>query len=77
MKQVVVYHQPGCAACDQVMAYLKAHGVAFTAKNVQEDPAALRELIQMRLSTTPVVLINGTTIEGFDAERIEAALRAG
>jgi glutaredoxin len=76
MKQVVVYHQPGCAACHQAMDYLKQRGVAFVEKNVQEDRAALVELIQMRLSTTPVILIDGTPIEGFDAARLEAALAA-
>jgi len=74
MKPVVVYHQPGCTACHEAMEYLSRRGVEFVAKNVQDDRAALQEFIQMRLSTTPVVLIDGKPIEGFDVARIEAAL---
>lgn len=74
MKQVVVYHQPGCEACRQAMEYLAQRGVPFVEKDVQADRGALRELIRMRLSTTPVVLIDGQPIEGFDPARIDAAL---
>jgi glutaredoxin len=73
-KQVVVYHQPGCQACREAMEYLAKRGVPFVGRDVQEDPGALREMIQMRLSTTPVILIDGAAIEGFDAARIDAAL---
>jgi glutaredoxin len=73
-KQVIVYHQTGCPACHEVMEYLTERGVPFTQKNIQEDRAALQEMIQMRCSMTPVVLIEGVPIEGFDRARIEAAL---
>jgi glutaredoxin len=57
------------------MEYLSQRGVAFTEKNIREDPAALRELIEGGFSMTPVIRIGDETIAGFDPNRLEAALR--
>ena len=53
MKQVVVYHQPGCEACREAMEHLTRRGVPFVSRNIQEDRAALQELIRMRRTSTP------------------------
>ena len=39
-------------------------------KNVREDPAALKELLALGYQSTPVTLIDGEAVVGFDAEKI-------
>jgi hypothetical protein len=43
-------------------------------KNVREDPAALKELLALGYQSTPVTLIDGEAIVGFDPEKIEKLL---
>ena len=43
-------------------------------KNIREDPAALKELLALGYQSTPVTLIDGEAIVGFDRERIEKLL---
>jgi len=48
--------------------------VPFTDKNVREDPAALKELRDLGYQSTPVTLIDGEAVVGFDREKIEKLL---
>ena len=59
------------------MEYLSRKGVDFTAKNVRDDPAAMKEMIEGGFMSTPVIRIDGQTITGFDRGRIDAALEEG
>ena len=43
-------------------------------KNVREDPAALKELLALGYQSTPVTVIDGAAVVGFDAEKIEKLL---
>jgi hypothetical protein len=43
-------------------------------KNVREDPAALKELLALGHQSTPVTLIDGAVVKGFDREKIEKLL---
>ncbi len=43
-------------------------------KNVREDELALKELLGMGYQSTPVTLIDGDAIIGFDQARIEELL---
>jgi glutaredoxin len=56
------------------MEYLSRKGVAFIAKDVRADRAALKELLEMNYATTPVILIGDQAIPGFDADAIDRAL---
>jgi glutaredoxin len=51
--------------------------MAFVAKDVREDREALRELLEMGYATTPVIVIDGHPIVGFDIEAIDRAVAAG
>ena len=76
-EQVTVYHQPGCGPCHEAMEYLSRKGVEFTAKDVREDREALKELLEMGYATTPVIVIDGQHIIGFDIEAIDRAVGTG
>jgi glutaredoxin 3 len=46
----------------------------FTDKNVREDPTALKELLALGYQSTPVTLIDGEAVVGFDQEKITVLL---
>lgn len=43
-------------------------------KNVREDPAALKELLALGFQSTPVTLIDGEAVVGFDVEKLQKLL---
>lgn len=43
-------------------------------KNVRADQAALKELINMGYQSTPVTIIDGEAVVGFDQQKIEQLL---
>ena len=49
----------------------------FITKNVQEDPQAVEELLKLGFRATPVTVIDGEVIVGFDRGRIERLLGIG
>ncbi len=57
------------------MKELLSHaGVAFIAKNVDEDDRAYDELLALKLRTVPVTIIGDRVITGFDPDALESAL---
>ncbi|MBI2358597.1 MAG: glutaredoxin family protein [Deltaproteobacteria bacterium] len=48
--------------------------MSFVDKNVREDQAALKELLGMGYQSTPVTVIDGEAVVGFDQARIEELL---
>ena len=74
MKRVLLYSQPGCPPCHAAKQFLKARQVAFEYKDVQADPAALRELAELNSRSTPTIVVGDEVMIGFDPERLEALL---
>lgn len=54
--------------------FLSQKGVDFDYRNVDEDPAAMQELLDLGLRSTPVTLVGQEPILGFDRARLEEAL---
>jgi len=52
--------------CDQAKEYLSQKGI--------KDSGALADLKKLGYMTTPVIVIDGSVIVGFDAEKIDQAL---
>jgi protein-disulfide isomerase len=48
--------------------------VEFVAKNIREDQQALKELQKLGVRATPVTVIDGEVIVGFDRGKIERLL---
>jgi glutaredoxin len=63
--------------CDQAKEYLSQKDIAFQERDVAQDPGALADLKKLGYMTTPVVVIDGSVIVGFDAEKIDQTLLAG
>lgn len=52
------------------MEFLSQKGVQFVEKNVRADQAALKELIDLGFQSTPVTIIDGQSVVGFDQAKI-------
>jgi glutaredoxin len=61
--------------CGQAKEYLSQKSVPFEDKDITKDPSALNDLQKLGYMTTPVIVIDGTVIVGFDAAKIDAALQ--
>jgi glutaredoxin len=59
-----------------VKEFLSDHGIAYTAYNVAEDPAALAALeARTGQRATPVVVVGDEVVIGFDRGRLQRLLR--
>ena len=54
--------------------FLTQHEIPFQARNVAEDPAALEDLERLGVASTPVSVIDGEVVVGFDRKRLAALL---
>lgn len=52
------------------MEFLSQKGVTFVEKNVRADKAALKELLDQGFQSTPVTIIDGQAVVGFDQLKI-------
>ena len=75
-KRVILYSQPGCPPCFAAKSYLKARQIPFEYKDVQADPQALRELMELNSRSTPTLVVGSSVLIGFDPEQLDALLAA-
>ena len=61
--------------CDRAKEYLSQKGIEFQERDIAQDPGALADLKKLGYMTTPVIDIDGWVIVGFDAEKIDQALK--
>ncbi len=54
--------------------FLSRRGIEFTERDVAEDEAALSELEKLGVFTTPVTVIDGEVVIGFDQLKLEELL---
>jgi len=57
--------------CDQAKEYLSQKGLAFQERDIAQDPGALADLKKLGYMTTPVIVIDGAVIVGFDSGKID------
>jgi len=50
--------------------FLSQKGVQFVEKNVRADKAALKELLDQGFQSTPVTIIDGQSVVGFDQAKL-------
>lgn len=60
--------------CGLTKEFLSRKGVQFTDRNIAQDPEALAELRRLGYMTTPVTVVDGEVIVGFDQEKLSRAL---
>ena len=62
--------------CDTVKEFLSQKGVEFTERDITVDDTAIAELEELGYMTTPVTVIDGEVVIGFDREKLEQLLGA-
>lgn len=75
--QVTVYSTTWCAFCATEKQWLDKLGVKYVAKNIEEDEAANKELLDKlggNFQGVPVTDIAGEMILGFNRPALQAAL---
>jgi glutaredoxin 3 len=60
--------------CNRTKEFLSRHGIAFEERDVSSDEAALEELQKRGLMTTPVTMIDGDPVVGFDRAKLAKLL---
>lgn len=60
--------------CNQTKEYLSQKQIPFQERDVTKDADAVQELQRLGYMTTPVTVIDGEVIVGFDGAKIDAAL---
>ncbi len=54
--------------------FLHQKGVQFVEKDVSKDEAALNELLEKGFAATPVTVVGGEAVVGFNRQRLEQLL---
>ncbi len=60
--------------CNRTKEFLSQKGIEFQERDVSKDEAALEELQKRGLMTTPVTLIDGDAVVGFDRAKLAKLL---
>jgi glutaredoxin len=76
-KKVVLYSQPGCVFCGKVKEFLSQNKMEYVDRNIAADEAALAELEKLGYTTTPVIVVDGEVVVGFDRDRLQTLLKTG
>ncbi len=63
-RSVIVYSTPLCAPCEQLKAYLRAHDVAFVAKDLMMDEEAAAFIESHNIRSSPVLQVDDQLIFG-------------
>ena len=61
--------------CGKVKEFLSQNKIEFVDRNIAADGAALAELENLGYMTTPVTVVNGEVVVGFDRAKLETLLR--
>ena len=60
--------------CSKVKEFLSQKGVTFTERNVADDEVAMSELKEFGYMTTPVTVVDGDVVVGFNTLELEKLL---
>lgn len=74
MAKVIIYTSNTCPYCVLAKNYLDEKGIDYIEKNIQTDPSARKELMDMGHMGVPVLIINGEEVVGFDQAKIDELL---
>jgi len=61
--------------CVKVKEFLSQNKVEFTDRNIVADESALRELEKLGYMTTPVTVVDGEVVVGFDVPKLRRLLQ--
>jgi glutaredoxin 3 len=60
--------------CNLTKEFLRKNNVTFTDRDITTDQVALADLQKLGLMTTPVTVVDGQTVIGYDENRLKTLL---
>ena len=60
--------------CNLVKEFLRKQNMAFTDRDITSDESALAALEKLGIKTTPVTVVDGEQIVGYDINRLKTLL---
>ena len=72
--EIVLFTQGWCEYSEMVRLHLESRGQRFTERDVDVDPSAREDMLKLGASGTPVTVIDGEVVVGFDEEAIDELL---
>jgi glutaredoxin 3 len=61
--------------CGKVKEFLSQNKINFTDRNITADETALKELEKLGFMTTPVTVIDGEVVVGYDVPKLRSLLQ--
>lgn len=61
--------------CGKVKEFLSQNKIEFTDRNIAADETALKELEKLGYLTTPVTVIDGEVVVGYDVSKLRSLLQ--
>ena len=72
--EIVMYVMPGCGYCARARAYLEQRGLSWREKDITTSETANSEFKQNGGVGTPLILVDGSVVQGFSARRMDEVL---
>jgi glutaredoxin len=60
--------------CNRTKEFLRTNRVTFTDRDIMTDASAFADLEKLGVMTTPVTVVDGQTVIGYDVPRLKALL---
>jgi glutaredoxin len=73
-KEIVLFTQHACRFCKLEKEWLSQRDIDFNERNIADDPTALSDLEAIPAFTTPVAIIDGEVVHGFDRRKLSELL---
>jgi glutaredoxin len=61
--------------CAKVKEFLSQNKIEFVDRNIAADEAALADLEKLGYMTTPVTVVDGQVVVGFDRDKLQKLLK--
>lgn len=71
---IVLFSQGSCEFSEMVRLHLESRGQEYTERDVDTDPTARDEMMKLGAQSTPVTVIDGEAVIGYDEESIDGLL---
>jgi glutaredoxin len=71
---ITLFTQAVCEYSEMVRLHLESRGQRWTERDLDLDPTARQDLIDLGASGTPVTVIDGEVVVGYDEESIDELL---
>lgn len=72
--EVVMYGTAWCGYCAKTRQYFAAHGIRYTEHDIEASDEGRRGFEALGGRGIPVVVIDGTVVQGFNAEAMDSLL---